>query len=267
MNIPESEHIERCALEDLHEAADESDRSEVGLGSATLNSAFVSVASRLPPSAIVVNRCLGLGLGRHATRDEVASLVAEYNRNGIARYFVHLHPEHQPEGLKQWLADSGLKAGRGWQKFSRGREPVAPCRSELTTEVIGADRGKEFAEILCNAFDIGQSAVNWFARIPQRPDWHVFMSFKDGKPAGVGALYVRDGFGWTDFGATAPEHRRQGSQGLLMQARLTRAMDLGCERVFTCTGVSTPGDPQHSYSNILKAGFREEYVRDNYEPA
>ena len=91
------------------------------------------------------------------------------------------------------------------------------------------------------------------------------MSFEDDNPAGVGALYVKDGFGWTDFGATAPAFRQRGSQSILMAARLKLAFDLGCKKMFTCTGVNVPGDPQHSYSNILKAGFTEEYVRENYE--
>ena len=47
---------------------------------------------------------------------------------------------------------------------------------------------------------------------------------------------------------------------------LQRAFELGCEQVFTCTGVSVPGDPQHSYNNILRAGFHETYVRANYAP-
>jgi hypothetical protein len=91
------------------------------------------------------------------------------------------------------------------------------------------------------------------------------MSFDGNCPAGVGALYVKNGYGWTDFGATAPALRRRGSQGVLMAARLERALELGCKKVFTCTGVNVPGDPQHSYGNILRAGFAEDYVRENYE--
>ncbi len=41
------------------------------------------------------------------------------------------------------------------------------------------------------------------------------MSFDGDKPAGVGALFVKNGFGWIDYGATSPEFRRQGSQGKL----------------------------------------------------
>jgi hypothetical protein len=93
------------------------------------------------------------------------------------------------------------------------------------------------------------------------------MSFDGNEPAGVGALFVKNGFGWTDYGATSPEFRRRGSQGAVMAARLHLAIELGCQKIFSCTGVSVPGDPQHSYNNILKAGFKEDYVRENYVPS
>jgi hypothetical protein len=51
-----------------------------------------------------------------------------------------------------------------------------------------------------------------------------------------------------------------------LAARLHLAVELGCRQIFTCTGVSVPGDPQHSYNNILKAGFKEDYIRQNYAP-
>ena len=69
------------------------------------------------------------------------------------------------------------------------------------------------------------------------------------------------------MGATSPDFRRRGSQGAVMVSRLQRALELRCKKIFTCTGVDVPGDPQHSYSNILKAGFKEEYIRDNYVPS
>jgi hypothetical protein len=32
------------------------------------------------------------------------------------------------------------------------------------------------------------------------------------------------------------------------------------------TGEAVPGDPQHSYGNIVKAGFAEAYLRENWVP-
>ena len=266
MNLSESEYIERCALEDLHAAADESDKEAAGLSAVTLDTAFVSIGSKLPGSAIVINRVVGLGLGNQTSREEVEAIVSSYSRKSVERYFVQVSPHRQPHSTEQWLEAHGLSLGRGWQKFSRDRATVESRESKLSVKEIHSDPDFAFGRIVCNAFDIGDEGVAWLSKLPARPDWHIFMSFDGDTPAGVGALYIKDGLGWTDFGATAPEFRRMGRQSALMSARLECALDLGCKQIFTCTGVSFPGDPQHSYSNILRAGFTESYVRENYVP-
>jgi len=254
-------------MQDLHDAADENDIRELGLKGLTVDSSFVSVARNLPASAIVVNRTLGLGLSAKASRKEVETIVSTYNKNNVAQYFVQLHPDANPAELSSWMKNEGLKPDRGWQKFSRDPVRVDYRKSDLKVREIGKDHGTAFGEIICNAFDLGEAAIPWLAKLPGRENWHIFMSFDGDKPAGVGALFVRNGFGWIDYGATSPEFRRRGSQGAVMAARLDRAIELGCRKMFTCTGVSVPGDPQHSYTNILRAGFSEDYIRENYAPA
>ena len=93
------------------------------------------------------------------------------------------------------------------------------------------------------------------------------MTFARERPAGCGALFIDGEAAWTDFGATAPEFRRRGSQSALLRHRVLFALDHGCRRIFTCTGEAVPGDQQHSYANILRAGFREDYLRLNFAPA
>ena len=266
MTLHESENIERAALEDLHAAANQDDVRDLGLQLLTIGSSLVSVASNLPASAIVVNRTLGLGLAGQATRDEVEAIVDTYQKNQVSQYFVQLHPDAGPAEIPEWMAHKRLESDRGWQKFSREPVAVDARRSDLAVREIGAEQGSAFGNIVCNGFDLGDQAIPWLAKLPGRNGWHIFMSFDGDSPAGVGALFVRNGVGWTDYGATASEFRQRGSQGVVMAARLKRAIELGCRKVFTCTGVSVPGDPQHSYNNILKAGFREEYIRKNYAP-
>ncbi len=267
MSNYESETIERAAMFDLHAAADADDIESLGLECVETGSALVSIGRNLPATAIVVNRVLGLGLTAPATRAEVDAIVSAYRDAGVAQFFVQVHPEAGPAELASWLRDAGLRADRGWQKFARDPVAVESPAIDLVVREIGAEHGAEFARIVCNGFDLGDASIPWLAKLPGRADWHVFMTFAGDEPAGVGALFVRDRIGWTDYGATAPEFRRRGSQAAVMAARLERALELGCRKVFTCTGVAVPGDPQHSYSNILKAGFGEAYVRENYAPA
>lgn len=265
--IPDSESIERAALEDLHAAATPSQIDDLGLRGQTIGSAFVSVAGSLPASAIVVNRAIGVGLGAPETRDTTEAIVAAYRNNGVGRFYVQVHPEARPPEVGGWLERAGVVKARGWQKFSRGREPVEDRPTDLEVREIGPRDGEAFGRIVCAAFDLGEAAAPWLARLPGRDGWRIFMTFDGKEPAGTGAMFVRDGLAWMDWAATDPAFRRRGSQGAVVSARLRLALELGCRAIFTCTGVAVEGDPQHSYRNILKAGFRTEYVRENYAPS
>jgi len=92
MKSHESETIERAALEDLHDAADQADIRKIGLMSLTVNSSFISVARNLPDTAIVINRTMGLGLSSPASREEVRTIVSTYSENEVAQYFTQLYP-------------------------------------------------------------------------------------------------------------------------------------------------------------------------------
>jgi GNAT superfamily N-acetyltransferase len=93
------------------------------------------------------------------------------------------------------------------------------------------------------------------------------MSFEGNRPAGTGGVYVRGDSAYLDWGATHPDFRRRGSQTAILNARVQFAFSMGCKMVVTMTGEAVPGDPQHSYSNILKTGFTEAYLRENWVPA
>jgi len=57
------------------------------------------------------------------------------------------------------------------------------------------------------------------------------------------------------------------SQTAILNVRIQAALDTACTNIVTMTGEAVPGDPQHSYSNILKRGFEEAYLRENWIPA
>ena len=266
-DIPEAEVHERAALADLHRAIPESVASELGVRGLTIGSALVSIAAALPPGAIVINRTLGLGLAEPATREAVSAIASAYRESEVKRYFVQINSRARPSAIRGWLTQQGLEEARGWQKFSRGIEPVTTRATSLDVREAGPADGEEFGRIVCSAFDIGAAAEPWLARLPGRDRWHIFMSFEGGKAAGTGAMFIQNGLAWLDYAATSPEFRRRGSQGAVLAARIQRARELGCRKIYTCTGVAAPGDAQHSYHNILKSGFQTEDIRSNFAPS
>ena len=261
-----AEEIERAAFEEFHAVAPAELCQRIGLTGKTIGSAFVSLASALPPSAIVINRAIGPGLREAETKRTIDEIVNAYQSAGIDRYFVQVHPAAEPETITPWLLERGLAKARGWQKFSRGRERVSPPKTDLSIKEIGPDGESELAVILSDAFDLGDAARPWISLLPTCKHWHVFMTFDGDTPAGTGSVFIDGDCAWMDFGATAPQFRQRGSQSSLLRHRVQFALDRGCQHMFTCTGEDVPGDPQHSYTNIMKAGFKEDYVRANYAP-
>lgn len=262
-----SEQLERSALQAVHALADDDLRRDLQLELAPLADGVASLAAGLPASAIVINRALGIGLGRPVETQDVVSLAELYAAKGVSRFFLQVHPDARSEALTAGCAAAGLERARGWQKFVRGRDEAIPqIATDLRVREIGPEHGSDFARIVCDAFDLGDAAVPWLARLPGRNGWHAFMAFDGDRPAGAGALFMRGGAAWTDFGATAPAYRGRGAQGASLAFRVRFALERGCDSIHTCTGEEVEGDPQHSYSNIKRCGFRESYVRENYAP-
>jgi hypothetical protein len=261
----EFEAVERAMLEDLNAAA-EGLSGELRQHSCAIGTAYVSALGALPASAIVANRAIGLGLGGEASTDTLDEIIDCYARAGVDRYFVHLHPEARPSGAADWLRARGLEEARGWVKFVRGRAAPPEAATDLEVRPATPQDGPAFGRIVADAFDLGEAAAPWLARLIGRPNWHCYMSFAGDEPAGAAVLFVHNGVGWLDFAATAPAFRRRGSQSAPMHRRILDALDLGCELLATETGEAVPGDPQHSYRNIVRMGFSPRLVRKNFAP-
>lgn len=262
----EAELIERAAFADVYAAAPADVRARLGLRTLEVDGVLAGIAPGLPASAIVLNRAIGLGTSRPASPQAVSELVEAYRAAGASRYFVHAHPDAAPGNLRDLLSAAGLVRARAWQKFRRDRSPPPAGPGGPTVRAVGREHGDDFAQLVCAAFDLGDAAVEWLCRIPGREGWRILMAFDQGRPAATGALFMRDGIGWFDFAATSPDFRRRGAQSALLRQRIALALEAGCRVLYTATGEAVPGDPQHSYSNILKAGFTETLLRDNYAP-
>jgi len=260
----EVEEIERHALAAFHGAAGEALKARLGLQCVTVGGALVSIAGSVPSSGIVANRTIGLGLDGPESPEAIGHITKLYRDAGVARYFVHLHPDTQPPAMRDWLQAAGLEKTRGWMKFTRGRDAPPPAKSDLTVRPAEPNDAAAFGRIAADAFDLGTDAADWLACLVGAEGWRIYMSFDGDNPAGTGGLFVRDGVGFCDWGATDPAFRRRGSQSALLNRRIADAIDLGCRVIVTETGEEVEGDPQHSYKNIMRMGFKEAFVRENY---
>lgn len=259
------EAIERQAFQDVFDAAPSELRRALGWQVTEVEGALVSIAAEAP--SILFNRTLDLGTERPATREAVQDICRRYREAGIGRFFLNVGRDAKPPALRDWLAEEGLQPQRRWMKFVRGPEPAPLADTVFRIGAVGTSECAAFGRVVADAFDLGEAAAGLIPPLVGRRGWHLYGAFAGDTLVATGALFLRDGIAYLDFGATAPAYRRKGAQGALLAARLNAARDLGATTIFTMTGEAVPGDPQHSYHNIERAGFRPLHARENYAPA
>jgi GNAT superfamily N-acetyltransferase len=82
----------------------------------------------------------------------------------------------------------------------------------------------------------------------------------DGQPAGGGTLSIRAGVAGLFGASTLPAYRNRGVQTALLNARLARAAELGCN-LAAC--LAQPGSS--SQRNVARQGFQTLYTRLKFE--
>jgi GNAT superfamily N-acetyltransferase len=259
----EGDRIELHAMVDLFEACDSSTQQQLDLGVRRIDGAVALSASQV--DSVLFNRVVSVGMSEPGTETQLDAIQSHYADRNIRRYLVHLHPDAQPAMLRQWLTDKGfVPFRRPWVKFVREPLPIAEATTELTTRPVRPEEATAFAEIASRGFDLPLPVVQMLRALPTRPGWHVYGCFDGAQPAAVAAMYVRDEAAWFGFAVTEPQFRRRGAQNALLVRRIQDAAALGCQRLYVETGDKVPGEPQNSYRNIERVGFRRIYARDNF---
>jgi GNAT superfamily N-acetyltransferase len=211
-----------------------------------------------------INRVIGLGVTEPATA-EVLDRIAEVF--GSVRHSIALAPSAQPAALPEMLRERGYDAGYAWVKFHRPAELPFTAPTGLRVERIGPDRADQYVGVLAAGFGIPADVAGMMAHLPGRPGWGCYLACAGDEPVAAGAVFVRGDHAWLGQATTLPDHRRRGGQSALMAARIAEARAAGAAVVVTETGETVEGRPEHSYRNILRAGFEPAYVRPNYVSA
>jgi GNAT superfamily N-acetyltransferase len=258
-----SELIEREALLSLHRHCPPETRDALGLFLDEVDDALVAGASNDP--SILLNRTLGLGSQAPPSTDAIARIDAIYRERGVQRYFLHVYPDTLERGAATF-EDTRLEPARGWMKFVRDDAPRPEGSTDLEVRRVGREGAQDFGRIVAGAFGMTPAAGPLLAGLVDDERWHLFVSYAGDEAAGAGSMLIDGGAAWFEWGATDPRFRRRGSQGAIMRARIDAAFAAGCKVMFTETGEAAGGDPQHSYGNIQRYGFRESVLRQNWAP-
>lgn len=261
--VSESEWIELQAHQALYNSVPAEIKRSLYFEMQEIEGVICSVSSVEP--SILINRCFVTNDDALKNISVISAVRRLYADAGVKEFFMHV-PNSNDE-VREILVKAGMKQSRGWMKFKRDARPAVSRNPELNIREIGPEHADDFARIVVPCFDLSETSVPLIASVVKHPDYHIYMGFNGDTPASTGGFYYKDNVAHCDFGATHIDFRGQGFQGAMLARRINDAIKMGATSLYTATGEAVPGDPQHSYNNILRYGFREYYLRENWVPS
>ena len=210
------------------------------------------------------NRIVGLGVGDIATESLLDDAIGVLQNAGCKNFMAQISPWAQPSYLPEWLIARGFTKGRNWAKVYRGNEPAPSVSTDLRIESIGKEHADVFADVALTAFEMPPELRPVISSNVGKSGWHHYLGFDGEQPVSAAAMFVKDDVGWLGFGSTLESHRKHGGQGAMFARRIQDGLSLGCKWFVTETGEDTPEDPNPSYHNMLRSGFKLAYLRPNY---
>jgi hypothetical protein len=254
--------VEVAAFADLYDAAPPAFRAAFAVETEQLAGATILSCRHLQPVA-QFRRVSGIGVEAPCSEVDVDSVVASMARRGVD-YAVNVAPFTQPAAISRWLGQRGFTRGYAWMKFARDCAAVPGPATGLELRSAGVEAAAEFTNVVLGGFGMPSAAGDWIGALPGRPNWHCVLAYSGDIPIAAGAVYVRGETAWLGLGCTLPTHGRLGAQSALLSRRVQVAAEHGARIAVTETGQWLADRPSGSYRNILRAGFEEIYLRDNY---
>jgi len=210
------------------------------------------------------NRIFGLGVGQPATEAMLDEALAMLQGAGCTNYMAQVSPLAQPAQCTEWLYARGFKQGANWAKMYRGDEPAPVIPTALRLEMVGKDQAQAFASVVLKAFDMPSALRPLSKGFVGQPGWRHYLAFDGETPVSAAAMFVNGEVGWYGYAGTLKTVRKRGAQGDLLARLIDDGRALGCRWFVTETGEEKPDDPNPSYHNMLRNGFKLAYLRRNY---
>lgn len=256
--VPPEERIEIRAFLDLFRSAPLSLAADAALAYLPIEEGCVVSLPFAPP--IGLNRILGL-------RD-VTSLTKAVRwfdgRGGAPR--LQIDENAVSAEVLRWIADQGMtKSSPAWVKLTCPA-PASPVlwNSDVEVRTAMISEANLFAELMCGGFGFPSSLAPFWAGIVGKTGWTCLVAYLDKLPAGTGIMYAADGYAWLGGGATIAAFRNRGVQTALIRARMNLGAEQGVKVFVVETAEPEYGMHGTSFENVVKAGFRQVYARQNY---
>lgn len=231
------------------------------------NSLSGSFSGAVPEIDILaLNRVIGLGITHPILPQTLDEAIHFYQKVGAKRFFIQLSPQVLNPELREILTKKRFRHHNNWAKLVRSSEVQVPVvESHLEVVRLTPAMAREYGALICNSFEWADDRlIDWLGASVGKPGYMHFAALNEGKTVAAAALHCAGDYAAMAFAGTLPEYRGMGAQSLLLQRRILEARKNGCRYILSETAENRPERPVSSYRNMIRFGFEEAYLRENW---
>ncbi|MDQ0323933.1 GNAT superfamily N-acetyltransferase [Pararhizobium capsulatum DSM 1112] len=254
----EEEAIEVKAFVDLYNVSPAELRAEEHFECLPINR---GCAISLPSApAIGLNRVLGL--------NSVTDLEEAYEWmiGKTGHRFFQVNIDKVSAGTKDWILAKGLlEYGVGWAKLVYDGSSVNLSEpNSFRTRLVHVEEAMLFGSMVCKGFNFPSTLTRLWSAIVGKGGWSCFFALDGEYPVGTAAMYQSGTYAWLGGGTTLPEFRNRGVQKALIKSRVEHGLGNGVSTFAVETLEPVVGEPNISFDNLRKVGFRQAFHRKNF---
>jgi GNAT superfamily N-acetyltransferase len=206
------------------------------------------------PAASLNRNAIRLCGGRGLTESDLCEMARLFEARAVERFFIWLYPGPGMEVVRGWLAAIGAV------KVPWTRYPTMVHTGELRRQPSTNLEVRKVSVADIEKHGLAEHGAHYVRSIG-RPGFHHFAAFEGDQAIAIAMLVHFEDIGYVAGAHTAERFRRRGAQTALIAARIEEARRLDCKLIVTDTLTML----EHSYSNLLRAGFEVVYEREVYE--
>jgi GNAT superfamily N-acetyltransferase len=212
------------------------------------------------------SKALGFGFTEPITDELVDEVIDFYRGEGSAGAVIQIAPGVLPDGWSSMAARHGIRAESSWIKLACAVDDAhLSARTDLRVGLVEPEEFSRWTSTVLQGFSMPEDGLaEMITAGLHHPGFRPFAAWDGDDLVAAANLFVHNEMGSLNTTATLPSHRNRGAQSALIAARVKEATNAGCRWVCAETGAPADGESNPSLNNLLAAGLRPLYHRQNW---
>jgi hypothetical protein len=212
------------------------------------------------------SKALGFGFTEPITDQLVDRVIDFYRDEGSTGTVIQIAPALLPAEWPAICVRHDIRPDSHWFKLGCSIDDVEPGqKTDLRVSLVGPEDFSHWASAALRGFGMPEEGLaDMITASLAHPDFRPFAAWDGDDIVATANLFIHGEIGSLNTAATLPTHRNRGAQSALIAVRAKEAANAGCRWLCAETGVPGDGQLNPSLNNLITAGLRPLYHRQNW---